>query len=153
MPSITGGYSQSKVDSKRMTEDSVIDNSNSRMPMSKSPSREKSNFMKPTTVSTDDCKVIPEAQFEDKMSVNDAESNYLTPTSKRTLAEHSFRQEKPESNHEALRGFTPYLIFPPSSSKEDIAKGFQFAKPSTLSSEKKEKPCVAPAHPTTKREF
>jgi hypothetical protein len=86
------------------------------------------------------------------MSGNDAEPNYLTPTSKRMLAEHSFRPEMSESNHEAMRGFTPNLIFRPNSSKEDISKGFQFAKPSTTSSEKKERPSLAPAHPST-REF
>jgi hypothetical protein len=109
--------------------------------------------MKPTTATTDDYKVMPETQSEDQMSVNDAEPTSLTPTSKRMLAEHSFRPEKPKSNHEAMRGFTPYLIRHPSSSKEDIAKGFQFAKPSTTSSEKKEKPPVAPAHPTNNRMF
>jgi hypothetical protein len=102
---------------------------------------------------TDDCKVVPEMQSEDQASDNDPESNYLTPTSKRTLAEHSFRPENPESNHEAIRGFAPCLILRPGSSKEDIAKGFQFAKPLTLSSENKEKPRMAPAHPTTNREF
>ena len=96
---------------------------------------------------------MPETQSEDQMSGNDAEPTYLTPTSKRTLAEHSFRPEKPNSNHEAVLGFTPYLILHPSASKEDIAKGFQFAKPSTMSSEKKEKPDVAPVHPTNNRMF
>ena len=151
--SITGCYRQPKVDPNRMSVDSVGDGSNPHPRRSKSPSREKINSMKPTTSAADDCKVMPETKSEDQMSGNDAEPNYLTPTSKRTLAEHSFQPEKPKSNHEAERGFTPYLIPRPSSSKEDIANGFQFAKASTMSSGKKEKPSVASAHPTSNREF
>ena len=112
-------------------------------PKSKSPSWEKSDVVKPTAGAIDDCKVIREKRFEDQTPDDDAESTFLTPSSKQTLAEHSFKQE-------ILRAITklfvdPLLALIRSSSKEDIAKGAQFAKRSTMSSEKKEKPGVAPA--------
>lgn len=78
--------------------------------------------MKPTAGAIDDCKVIREKRFKDQTPDDDAESTFLTPDSKQTLAEHSFKQENLEGNHEAVRGPTPCLIR--SSSKEDIAKGF-----------------------------
>ena len=151
MPSsITGGLSQPKVNPERTVVDPVRDY-NSHTPKSKLLSREKGIFVKPTTTRTNNHKAIPEMKSEDQMSDNDAESNFLTPTSKRMLTDHSFRPEKSETNHGAVRGFDPSLILRPSSSKEDIAKGFQFAKPSTKPSAKKLG--VAPAQTTTNREF
>lgn len=152
MPSsITGGCSQSKVDIERTTVGSVRDSYNSHAPKSKSPSREKGNPLKSTATRAYDHKVKPEMKSEDQMSDNDAESNYLTPTTKRTLAEHNFRLEKAENNPGAVPGFTPSLIPHPSSSKEDIAKSFQSAKPSAIPSEKKLG--LVLAQTTTNREF